>query len=56
MTRHVALRYAVINDWQAKGEIKLVKVDTTKNTADLFTKGLQRVLFERHVDKMMSQL
>ena len=44
-TKHIDLRYSFINDAVKTGKVLLTKVDSKKNLADVFTKGLARERF-----------
>ena len=53
-TRHVNIRYHCMNDWVSSGDLMLQKVTTAKNTADIFTKALDKILFQRFSSKLVS--
>jgi hypothetical protein len=46
-TKHVATMYYAVRDDITDGRIDLIPVDSKDNLADIFTKPLKRVLFER---------
>ena len=52
-TRHVERRYLKIRELIDAGHIELRYVNTTDNCADLLTKALPRVDFQRHKDALM---
>ena len=45
-TKHYAIKYHFFRDNVAKGDIKLYKVESSKQRADIFTKGLVQQIFE----------
>jgi hypothetical protein len=45
-TKHYAIKYHFFKHHVERKEIKLFKIDTKKQLADIFTKGLVVVLFE----------
>ena len=51
--KHLMLKVKWIQGLIKKGKIKLTYVETKKNTSDIFTKALERPLFETHREKMM---
>jgi hypothetical protein len=53
-TKHIGIRYAFLNEVVKDGIVKLVKVHTRDNTADLLTKALPREAFQRHCLKMVT--
>jgi hypothetical protein len=59
-TRHIDVRYYFLRDLQAEGLIELIWIAGKTNPADLFTKNLGGVDFERHtatftgIDKYMT--
>ena len=46
-TKHVATMYYAVRDDIIDGRIDLIPVASTDNIADIFTKPLKRVLFEK---------
>ena len=46
-TRHIARRELIVREREIEGHLKLVKVGTDDNLADMFTKALDRVPFEK---------
>ena len=52
-TRHVNIKYHCINDWVSSGALILQKIATTKNVADIFTKPLEKTLFQRFASKLV---
>jgi hypothetical protein len=45
-TKHYGIKYHFFRDYVEKGDIKLHKVDTKEQRADIFTKGLVQAIFE----------
>jgi hypothetical protein len=45
-SKHIAVKYHFFRSHVQKGEIKIYKIDTKEQKADIFTKGLVRDLFE----------
>jgi hypothetical protein len=45
-TKHYGIIYHFFHDYVEKGDIKLFKVDTKEQQADIFTKGLVQAIFE----------
>lgn len=45
-TKHISLKYHHFNDQIKNGTLSIIKVDTNKNWADVFTKPLGRLKFE----------
>lgn len=52
-TRHMDIKYHVICEWVEQDLLKLNRIDTTINLADLFTKSLGPTLFYRHTDYVL---
>ena len=52
-SKHIDIRYHVIRDYVGAGKIKVERVSTELNTADIFTKPLSRPLFEKHRDSLL---
>lgn len=46
-TKHFGIKYHFFHEYVEKGDIQLQKVETTEQKADIFTKGLVLVLFEK---------
>ena len=55
-TRHMDIRYHVLCEWVERDLLILERIDTTVNEADHFTKPLQRVLFHRHIDRILGHI
>ena len=53
-SKHVEIRYHWLRDKCREGILKLSKIDTKLNTADIFTKPTKRSTFEFLRDKLMS--
>jgi hypothetical protein len=45
-TKHYNIKYHFFREQVKNGNIKLFKIDTKKQLADIFTKGLVQALFE----------
>ena len=52
-TRHVDIRYFAIQEWAANGWIKVKHLAGIVNPADAFTKALDWLLQNRHVQRFM---
>jgi histone deacetylase 1/2 len=46
-SKHIAVKYHFFRTHVQKGDIKILKVDTTKQVADIMTKGLPKDTFQR---------
>ena len=46
--KHIGLRYHYVRELIENGTIRIVSIDTTKNRADILTKNLPPVLFNKH--------
>jgi hypothetical protein len=46
-TKHFAIKYHFFREHVKQGEVKLYKIDTKEQLADIFTKGLTKVTFEK---------
>ena len=55
-SKHIAIRYHFIRECVQRGEIAVKWCSGQENTADVFTKPLGRVLFQRHVSKLLGHL
>ncbi len=55
-TRHIDIKYFVLCKWIEGNLLVLERVPTAQNTADHFTKSLQRTLFYRHRDLIMGRI
>ena len=55
-TRHMDIKYNVLCEWVERDLIKLKRVDTSVNMADIFTKQLGPTLFNRHIDYLLGHL
>jgi hypothetical protein len=51
-TKHIGIKYHHFRDAVRRGEVKVVKIDTKMNLADIFTKALARPIFE-HLRRML---
>ena len=45
-SKHIAVKYHFFRSHVANGHIKIIKISTTEQKADIFTKGLVRTVFE----------
>jgi hypothetical protein len=54
-TRHIERRYLKIRELIDSGHIEVKYVNTNDNTADVLTKALPRVDFERHKRSVLIQ-
>lgn len=52
-TKHLGYRRGFLRDHHEKKHVVLTPIPTSEQTADIFTKSLARVLFERHRDEML---
>ena len=52
-TRHVDIKFFAIQRWQRDSEIEVRACRTTTNASDLMTKGLQKLLHNRHMLRLM---
>ena len=55
-TRHIARRELIVREREIEGHLRLDKVGTDDNLADMFTKALDRVPFEKLRKLMMNIL
>jgi hypothetical protein len=53
-SKHIDIRVHHVRDWVKKKLIKIVKVPTADNTADLFTKALPRASHEKFTDQFLT--
>ena len=54
--KHIALKYHFVRDKVRSGEIKLVYVPTEENVADILTKCLPRIKFQRFRDRVVHNI
>jgi hypothetical protein len=47
-SKHISLRYHIVREKVSDGELKVTRVDTKNNRADIFTKPLGRIQFIGH--------
>jgi hypothetical protein len=52
-TKHFSIKYHFFREHVKQGQVKLFKIDTKNQLADIFTKGLTKVLFEELRKKLM---
>ena len=55
-TRHVDIKWHVLCQWIEQDLIKLERIPTALNIADIFTKQLGPLLFKRHCDYVMGRV
>lgn len=55
-TRHIDIKFYVIQEWVERDLILLKRIDTSINMADHYTKPLPRILFYRHNDFNMGRV
>ena len=55
-TRHVERKYFKMRELRASGLVRVSLVPTETNEADIFTKPLDRIPFERHRDAIMNRV
>jgi hypothetical protein len=55
-TKHITLRDRYVQECSTDGTVMLEKIASEENVADIFTKPLERVLFKRHMKKMMNEV
>ena len=51
--KHIELDQHFVRDHHQLGHIRVVKIDTEDQTADLLTKNLPRATFEKHRDSLL---
>ena len=44
-SRHISISHFAVQDWRKKGHVLPLKVDTTRQLADMFTKALPHATF-----------
>jgi hypothetical protein len=54
-TKHIDVRHHFLRELVERGIIKLVFVKTDENTADMFTKNLGRVSFNKHTKTLVGE-
>ena len=55
-TQHIDIKHQALCQWVEQDLVKLEKVDTTRNMADIYTKQLGQLLFRRHCDYLMGRV
>ena len=55
-TRHIDIKWHVLCQWVEQDLIKLERIPTALNIADIFTKQLGPLLFKRHCDYLMGRV
>ena len=54
-TKHIGVRYHFVREYIEDGIIKIVFVRSKENDADMFTKNLQKELFNKHRKNVMER-
>ena len=54
--RHIDIKYHVLCQWVEQDLVKLERIATAQNMADIFTKILGPLLFRRHCDYIMGRV
>jgi hypothetical protein len=54
-SKHIEVRFYYVRDKIVSGEISIEKVSTDENIADMFTKSLGRVKFQKHRNVIMDE-
>ena len=52
-TKHIDTRYHFVRERVKSADIILEQIDTSEQTADIFTKALENLTFKRHRDSMV---
>jgi hypothetical protein len=55
-TRHMEIKHFVLQEWVAKDLIRLKRISTTDNYADVMTKATGRTLFYRHTNYILGKI
>ena len=55
-TRHIDIKYFTLCNWVERDLMLLERIDTSLNMSDSMTKGLQTVLFHRHMDFILGHV
>ena len=55
-TRHMDIKYHALCEWVERDLLKLQRIDTSINMADVFTKCLGSTLFHRHTDYVLGHV
>lgn len=50
--KHVALKYHFIREKYQDGTINVIRKDTANMTADVFTKALNHITFNKHIQNL----
>lgn len=53
--KHIDMRENFVRDYVQSGDIRLVKIASADNCADLFTKPLPKEVFAKHRDLMVTK-
>ena len=54
-TKHVELRYHLVRDYVTRKLLKFQYIPTEENIADIFTKPLDKSIFEKHRDSLLKK-
>jgi deoxyuridine 5'-triphosphate nucleotidohydrolase len=55
-TRHMDIKHFVLQDWVEHDLIRLKRIDTSDNYADVMTKATSRTLFYRHMNYILGKI
>ena len=55
-TRHMDIKTFAIQDWVERDLLRLQRICTTDNYADVMTKATGRILFHRHMNYIMGMI
>ena len=55
-TRHMDIKYFVLQDWVESDLMRLHSIKTSDNFADAMTKPQARTLFHRHMNYIMGKI
>ena len=54
-TKHIDVRYHFVREFVEEGFIKITFVKSEENHADIFTKNVNREIFEKHVENFVGK-
>jgi hypothetical protein len=55
-TRHMDIKHFVLQDWVEHDLIRLKRIDTSDNYADVMTKATSRTLFYQHMNYILGKI
>jgi hypothetical protein len=55
-TRHMDIKFFALQDWVEHDLLVLERIDTSVNCSDALTKPNNRILFNRHLDRLMGRV